>query len=188
MDPIDVLKAGIVNTASVTSPDARYKNGTTPNTTLDGVNDGDSDQFDSVPTRLNVAKLKLKKLIDGNSVIWNEGRTTASITYTIQVSNDGPDPARQTVAVDTLQIGAMNVGTNSDQAVYNPATRTVTWNAGTLAAGEQKELKISAVYPALTMQQGLVNAASVTSPDSRYKGGGRNVTLTSGRIRISGTR
>lgn len=55
-------------------------------------------------------------------------------TWTIDYSNDGKLPARNTVITDVLRPGLTLVdGSISDAGTYDAATRTITWNVGTVA-------------------------------------------------------
>ena len=55
------------------------------------------------------------------------------------VANDGPAPARQVVLTATLPEGLAFVR-GTDNAAYDAATHTVSWNLGELQPGEHREV------------------------------------------------
>ncbi|MCX6031445.1 MAG: hypothetical protein NT169_19370 [Chloroflexi bacterium] len=86
-----------------------------------------------------------------------DGKTDANpgddLTYTIAYDNHGYGPAENTTIVDTLPERMTFVGASNGGA-YDPATRKITWNLGTVNNGVSGQLtvqvKLDPVYPAGT--------------------------------------
>src|SRR5438477_858678 len=55
------------------------------------------------------------------------------VTFTIQLTNAGPDPASRTHMIDRIPLGVI-VSAWSEGGVYRPDRREITWKVGTLAA------------------------------------------------------
>ena len=66
----------------------------------------------------------------------------SNITYTITVSNPSEYAAENVTVTDTLDSKLTYVESDNG-GVYDETTRTVTWNVGTLAAGESKVLTVT---------------------------------------------
>ena len=84
-----------------------------------------------------------------------------TITFTVTVTNNGPDPADGVEVTDTLPDDLTGVTASDDGTVLGG---TVTWDLGTLARGASRELTVSGIAPASGT---LVNrvAATATTPD-----------------------
>lgn len=67
---------------------------------------------------------------------------TRPAEYTISVSNIGSAPATQVVVRDTLPSG-MSYATSTPPGTYDPQTRTVSWNLGTLDVGAGTSLGVT---------------------------------------------
>jgi uncharacterized repeat protein (TIGR01451 family) len=92
--------------------------------------------------------------------------------YTITVGNTGALAARNTVVTDVLRDGLTLVpGSISDGGTYDDATRTISWNLGTVAidASVVRTFEVTVdrpVNPALLDENGNIpNTANVTSDD-----------------------
>ena len=62
-----------------------------------------------------------------------------TVTYTLKVGNNGPDPADNVVMTYTLPEGMEFVGASDDVGntwTYDPNTRTITWTLGTVPVGD----------------------------------------------------
>ncbi|MDR2967216.1 MAG: DUF11 domain-containing protein [Methanobacteriaceae archaeon] len=76
-----------------------------------------------------------------NKVVSNSTPTLGdNITYTLIVTNNGPDNATKVNVTDILPDGLLFVSASS--ATYDPVTRVITWNIGDLDAGESVTLTI----------------------------------------------
>jgi large repetitive protein len=104
-----------------------------------------ADQFDpnlannvaqSVANPLS-ADLQLVKTV--NNPAPNVGDT---VTFTLTLTNGGPDPATGAVVSDLLPAGLTFVGATPGQGTYDPATGV--WTVGTLAGGAAATLTIDA--------------------------------------------
>jgi uncharacterized repeat protein (TIGR01451 family) len=97
-----------------------------------------------------------------------DGKTDAnpgeSLTYTINYDNHGYGPAENTTIVDTLPERMTFVGASNGGA-YDPATRKITWNLGTVNNGVSGQLTVQVtldpVYPAGTTT--LTNTATIST-------------------------
>ncbi len=89
------------------------------------------------------------------------------LTYTIDYENYGSGPADGVVIIDTLPEHVSFVSATGG-GVYDPVTRTVTWNVGTVAVGQQGQVTAT-VQIAPVLEAGtytLINAVviSTTTP------------------------
>ncbi|HMP41993.1 MAG TPA: hypothetical protein PKA05_16560, partial [Roseiflexaceae bacterium] len=86
----------------------------------------------SPPAEIGVGapRLTINKAASSNAVSPGD-----PITYTISYANDSPVSVTGTVISDTLPIGLTFVSATNGGS-YNAGTRTITWNAGNLAAGD----------------------------------------------------
>lgn len=89
---------------------------------------------------------------------YNVGDT---VTYNIDVVNNGPDNATNVVVTDTLPEGLAYVS-STNGGVWDPATRTITWTVGNLAP----EAHFTATVVATVLAPGgitLTNTAQATN-------------------------
>ncbi|MDR2967350.1 MAG: DUF11 domain-containing protein, partial [Methanobacteriaceae archaeon] len=83
-----------------------------------------------------------------NLTITKENNVTGSVAvgdevlYTIVVTNFGPDVATGVVVVDVLDPRLIYIGSSAG-GVYDPATRTVSWNIETIAIGDNVTLTVT---------------------------------------------
>lgn len=93
----------------------------------------------------------------------------AVLTYTLQVVNNGPSPAENVTATDTLPDGVSYEDGSSDPACdeSSPGSGVVTCALGTLASGASRTVAIGVTVDETTATGQLANAASVstTTPD-----------------------
>jgi uncharacterized repeat protein (TIGR01451 family) len=82
-----------------------------------------------------------------------------TVTYTVDVGNNGPDPAPGTVLTDVLPAGLSQVAVQTSQGTCS-GTSTVVCNLGTLAAGDGAEVVITGVP---TAAGDILDTASVAS-------------------------
>ena len=108
-----------------------------------------------IPVTMNVlaeADLTITKVDTPDPV-----KTSAPITYTISVSNTGPDIATDVVVIDTLPMGVI-FDHASEGCVEEMGV--VTCNIGTLEAGEGAEITIVVISPSVGGM--IINTATVS--------------------------
>lgn len=137
------------NTAEVTASEQFD-----PDSTVNNNVGGEDDQDDAVVTP-QIADLSVTKSVDEATP--NVGQ---NVTFTVTVSNDGPDDATNVTVGDTLPAGFTFVSSTPSQGSYNDATGV--WSVGDLANAATATLQISATVTASGAQ---TNIAEVTSAD-----------------------
>jgi len=135
----------LVNTASLTASDQGDANP-----------DNDSATAEVV---VQAADLHLAKNVDNPSPNRND-----IITFTVLVTNEGPDDATGVAVADTLPEGLVYEGSTTSQGAYDDASGL--WSLGALPAGETATLEIEALVQ-LNVEQGdtAVNTAYVVAVD-----------------------
>jgi uncharacterized repeat protein (TIGR01451 family) len=136
-----------------------------------------SDQFDPNPGSDTAsatitpqqADLALSKTVDNPAP--NVG---ATITYTIILSDNGPDSATSVEVTDRLPSGLLCVGADATQGIYNPINGV--WTVGTVVTTAPPTLRIRALVlsPVST-----VNAATITHADQYDPVTSNNTATTS---------
>ena len=101
------------------------------------------------------AELALAKTVDDPTPVVGE-----TITYTILVSNSGPDAATNVQVTDHLPAGLSFVSAAPSQGTYDPGTGL--WSVGTVAVGSPAMLLIRARVVSPGPQ---TNAATITHAD-----------------------
>ena len=153
--PADATSGSVINTASVTGiGDTTPANDSATQSTTVGV-----------PSTAS-ADLVLTIAVDDATP--SEGD---AITYTIGVTNKGPDDATGVVVTDVLPNGVTFVSSRSARGSYHPGTGA--WDIGALAArrtirlapGQTVTLQIDATVDAGTAGTTIHNAAAVTQLD-----------------------
>ncbi|WP_433750424.1 carboxypeptidase regulatory-like domain-containing protein [Falsibacillus pallidus] len=130
----------------------------------------------SDPTSPNNADVRAKL---SASKVLNTGPTTLSLgqqgtwTGTLTVSNTGKSSATSVILLDTVNLDTISSfsvsGTPSQgTAVYNPSTKTLTWNIGNLSPGSSVSLNFSST--------GLFSSPGTRSVDSAIASGNDNFT------------
>ncbi|MCO6488812.1 MAG: DUF11 domain-containing protein, partial [Phaeodactylibacter sp.] len=122
------------NVAQVTASDQDDPD-STPNNDDGDQSEDDEDMVQVNPTQL--VDLELDKSV--NNAQPNLG---ASVTFTIQLTNQGPSTATGVVVQDLLS-GGLTYTSHSGPGSYNPVTGL--WNVGTLPAGQSVSLMITTV-------------------------------------------
>jgi large repetitive protein len=141
------------NTAEVIAVD-QFDTDSTPN---NGVATEDDIATDTVTTP--TANLSLTK--QANNLTPNVGEP---VTFTIRVTNAGPDPATGVQVTDRLPSGLTDNGSNVDVGTY--LSNTGLWNIGNLAVNETATLTIFAIVDANNFNGNpIVNTAQVTAAD-----------------------
>jgi uncharacterized repeat protein (TIGR01451 family) len=138
-----------INTAQVSDAD-QFDPDSTPN---NGIASED-DQDDATVTP-QVADLSLTKTVDQSAPGIND-----NVTFTIRLSNDGPDTATNVEVRDVLPAGLSYVSNSPDRGSYNSATGE--WTVGTIAVGETLELDIVATVDTAGTK---INTAEVSAAD-----------------------
>lgn len=102
------------------------------------------------------------------------------ISWTLDLTNDGPSVAGDVVITDTLPpgLGAMTIVPS--QGTCTRAGETITCAVGAMAPGTSATVQISGAVPADSTATSLVNSATVASPAGEPDGGtgGRSATTT----------
>ena len=100
----------------------------------------------TVGDKIASAVVTVPEIIPGKSVDVENPNFNDEITYIVTVTNNGVVDAKQVVVVDTLDEGLTFVSA-SDNGVWNPFKRTVTWTVD-LAKGESKVFTVIATVSA----------------------------------------
>lgn len=87
-----------------------------------------------------------------------------TLTYTITYSNTGAGPATNFVITDVLD-GFLQDPAPSSPGTYDPATRTLTWNLGTLAAGASGSVSFTAKVSSAAADGTVINNVGVARAD-----------------------
>ncbi len=146
-----VTGTGIIdNIAQVTATDQNDAD-STPNNNVPA----EDDQDNAVITVPEVADLSLTKVVDNNTPI-----VGGSITYTVTLTNDGPDDADNVVVHDLISGVVLTYQSHvASQGTYSDATGD--WSVGTLASGNSVTLDITVLFNGGTH----TNVAEVTACD-----------------------
>ncbi len=88
------------------------------------------------------AELALTKTVDQSQVMFGD-----NVTFTLTVSNQGPDAATDVIVLDPLPSGLAFVSAATAQGAYAPASGM--WMVGTLANGSAATLQVTARVAAL---------------------------------------
>ncbi|MCL2687184.1 MAG: hypothetical protein FWE58_01450 [Methanobrevibacter sp.] len=128
--------------------------------------DDDEDPEDSVDIEvIFLVSLEITKKV--NVAEGDYANVGDTITYTINVTSTGEDPATGVVVIDILDSRLQFVSTNNDDNASHseePFGGTVTWNIGTLNSGESVELEISVII--LSAGNGtIVNVATASASE-----------------------
>src|SRR5262249_8113663 len=122
-----------------------------------------SDQFDPVPANNSAsaaetpqrADLQLAKAVSNPRP--NVGDT---ITFTVTLTNAGPDPATGVTVTDVLPAGLLLVAATPGQGTYDPVTGA--WPVGPVTPGTPQTLQLQADVVSPTAQ---TNTATVSAAD-----------------------
>ena len=125
-----------------------------PDSTPGNHDPGEDDQASATLNSRGVADLSLFKTVDPNSAVLGE-----RITYTLTVSNAGPDAASGVIVRDQLPAGLTWV---SDSGGYDHVTGA--WEVGSLRVGHSATLTIVATVGKTGT---IANTAEVVASDQR---------------------
>ncbi|MCP9766263.1 SdrD B-like domain-containing protein [Lacihabitans soyangensis] len=138
------------NTAQITGSD-QYD----PNSTPSNDNPTEDDQG-SVTTNPRIANLSLTKTINNPNPIVGE-----VVTFTINLTNIGPDTARNVVIEDAIPNGFSNISNISNSGVF--LNDTLNWNIASLAVGNNLNFTYQATVMAPVFGVNYTNIAQVKS-------------------------
>ncbi|MBE7552890.1 MAG: DUF11 domain-containing protein [Anaerolineales bacterium] len=102
------------------------------------------------------ADLALNKQVNQANPAENE-----VITYTVRLSNNGPDEATNVIISDTLPMSLTFVSADPSQGTYNAGTGL--WEANSLSVGQSVTLTLAALVNGATLGQTIINTAEVGS-------------------------
>lgn len=147
--------SSVVNTAQVSNSDTPDPD-STPNN-----NDPNEDDQSRVQLPGRVADLELLKRVSAPRV--NVG---TNATFTLELTNKGPDTATGVRVTDQLPVGLAFVSATPSQGSYEPVSGE--WEVGTLAANGQATLTIvvTVLGPGPFTNVAQVSAADTYDPDS----------------------
>ncbi len=140
----------INNVAQVTASDP-YDPDSTPGNGDGGEDDQDDDEVYAV----EIADLSLVKSVDNANPQWGD-----QVTFTLTVTNSGPDAAENVEVTDQLPAGLEFVSANASQGSYS--SQTGIWTVGNLAVDASATLTLSAT---VTGVDEVTNSAQVTASD-----------------------
>ncbi len=143
----------ITNTADITAADQADP---------DGGNNGDS-----AGITVQSADLSIQK-VAGNPVP-NEGDT---LTYTITLTNNGPDTATGIGVTDLLPAGITYLSDAPSQGIYQSSTGL--WTVGTLAGSQNAQLVLTGVVDSGTGGSTIINSVLIESSDQADPDEGNN--------------
>ncbi len=129
-----------------------------PDSTPDNNIPGEDDQS-SAELSPELVDLALKKSLSNDSP--NIGDT---ITYTLELSNDGPTTATGVAVTDQLPSGVNIVGATPTTGTYNPSTGV--WNVDEVAVGSLPKLTITATVGNTGGETNTAEITAIDQPDS----------------------
>ena len=134
-------------------------------TDMDQGDPDESNNSDAADIRVQLADLEVTKTVSNPSP-----RVGTDITYTVQVTNHGPDPATGIEIIDQLPAGVTYVSDTPDQGNYSEGV----WSAGSLADDASAVLIITATVDQGTAGATITNTASVPAADQADHNNGNN--------------
>lgn len=107
----------------------------------------------------------------------NTGLEGNNLTYTLTVTNNGPDAAPGVVLTDTLDPNLKFVSATTGQGTFSQSGGVVTFSVGTVAVGQT----VTATVTAQALEDGnLTNSASASSSASDPNPGNNNAATSTG--------
>jgi uncharacterized repeat protein (TIGR01451 family) len=146
----------VVNTASLASVDQ---------TDMSAANDSASAGF-----TVQSADLAVRMTVDDPTPVEGD-----AVTFTVRVSNDGPDGATGVEISDLLPAGLTYSGFTATQGTYDDVTGV--WSAGTVAVSGSATLSIDVTVDAGTGGWTISNLAAVTASDQSDPVAADNIAL-----------
>ena len=152
---------------------------------ITAVNQPDSkpgDEYDVASVAVNGTDLRITKTV--NNATPNPG---ASVTWTVTITNDGPNQATGVTASDLLPTGVTRTSHTTSQGTWSATggNPSYVWSVGTINVNASATLTIVTSVNAGTTGQTIVNNAFITGADQTDPNDGNNVASAS--IYVSGT-
>ncbi|TWT94347.1 beta strand repeat-containing protein [Neorhodopirellula pilleata] len=171
------LAPGATQTYTITASVNDDANGPLTNNvsfvTAAGETDTNNNSASAVVTVTPQANVRVSKSVDIATA-----QAGSQLTYTVIVNNDGPSPAANVTAVDTLPAGVTFVsGVGPGGAALSATGQTVTVNGGTLASGGSFQFTIVASVNAGTIAS-QVNTVNVTTSTAETNSSDNSATAT----------
>jgi uncharacterized repeat protein (TIGR01451 family) len=149
-----------------------------------------SDQFD--PDRSNNSASAVESPQHSDLVLAKTVSNAApnvgdTITFTLTISNNGPDAATNVQVTDLLPAGLAFVSATPSQGAYNSTTGV--WTAGTVTVGTPQTLQIQATVVSASAQTNaaVISHADQFDPDLTNNGASATETPQQADLRISKT-
>ncbi|MCP3880188.1 MAG: DUF11 domain-containing protein, partial [Sulfitobacter sp.] len=132
---------------------------------------------------VNSADLQLAKIVDDNAP--NEGGT---VTYTVTLTNAGPNDATGISVTDLLPAGVTFVSDTPSQGSY--VSGTGVWTVGSVSNAANATLTLEATVDAGTAGTTVTNNASITAADQADPTAGNNtasagITVNSADLQLA---
>jgi uncharacterized repeat protein (TIGR01451 family) len=161
----------------VQTPPGPYAIGATTVTLTVTDNHGDSSSCTATVTVQGVADLAVSQTVSSG-----QAKPGQVLTYTIVVSNLGPNPASGVMVNDAVPQGTTFVSASPapSSAPGVGAAGTITWNLGNLASGASVKLTLT-VKVSIKGNNLVMNTATVTSSSSDPNPANNTATVTSKR-------
>ena len=112
---------------------------------------------------LSIVTVQSSDLLLTKSVDVARPEVAQTVTYTVRVTNNGPNGASGVVVKDNLPAGVTFTGSVPSQGTYVDATGI--WTVGTVPAGGNATLALTATVDGGTVGQTITNDASITAVD-----------------------
>jgi uncharacterized repeat protein (TIGR01451 family) len=149
--------AAITNVAEVTASGVSDPD-STPN---NGAQTGEDDRATAVVDAAATADLRLAKSASDTTLTPGQ-----QVTFTVVLTNDGPDTATGVSVLDQLPAGLAFVTSTQTQGTYNSGTGV--WTVGDLASGASATLTLTATFSGTgsVTNTAQVSASGTADPDS----------------------
>jgi uncharacterized repeat protein (TIGR01451 family) len=136
---------------------------------VDQADSDTSNDSDSADIEVQLADVAVSKTV--NNAAPSE---CDAITYTLTVTNNGPDPATGIEVTDLLPAGVTYVSSTPSQGTYDSSTGL--WTVGNLANGASGTLAITVTVDLGMGESNISNTASVTAMDQTDPDGSNNTS------------
>ncbi|KAF2338486.1 PKD domain-containing protein [Flavobacterium tistrianum] len=117
------------------------------------------DDYDSVTIKVNVADLSLDKTVSNKNANVNE-----TVTFTLQIGNEGPSEATGVAVEDIIPLGYKNITNITNGGIFN--LNTIRWEKLTIPVGGLTLTYNATVVPVHGLQNSdYLNIAQITASD-----------------------
>ncbi|MDX2436715.1 MAG: hypothetical protein QNL88_06675, partial [Acidobacteriota bacterium] len=145
--------------------------------------DGNTSEFGETIQAVVASDLQLAKIVDNNAP--NEGDT---VTYTVTLTNAGPNDATGITVTDLLPSGVTYVSDTPSQGTY--VNGTGLWTVGGVTNASNSTLTLVATVDGGTAGTTITNNASITGADQADSDGGNNtdsagITVSSSDLQLA---